>query len=146
MHKLLDEYLCKKYPKIFRDRRAPMTQTCMCWGIECGEGWYNIIHALCAVIKGALTDCSFDIRFTQIKEKFGTLRVYYRAEDKSGERMDADSEVMSLGEISGAVRMAEYLSCVTCEVCGKPGKTRGGDWIATLCKEHEAKRKEVKEN
>lgn len=48
----LDEELCKKYPKIFRDRHASMMTTAMCWGFECGEGWYNIIDKLCANIQG----------------------------------------------------------------------------------------------
>lgn len=47
MKKELDEALCKKYPKIFRDRHAKMTYTAMCWGFECGDGWYNIIDQLC---------------------------------------------------------------------------------------------------
>ena len=51
MKKELDEVLCAKYPKLFRDRHAPMTTTCMCWGFECGDGWYNIIDALCSNIQ-----------------------------------------------------------------------------------------------
>lgn len=43
----LDAQLCAKYPLIFRDRHAPMTETCMCWGLDCGDGWYNIIDQLC---------------------------------------------------------------------------------------------------
>ena len=51
MRKELDEELCRKYPRIFRDRHAPMTQTAMCWGFECGDGWYKIIDMLCAYIQ-----------------------------------------------------------------------------------------------
>lgn len=51
MKKELDEILCKKYPKIFRDRNAPITKTLMCWGFDCGDGWYNIIDKLCANIQ-----------------------------------------------------------------------------------------------
>lgn len=47
MKKELDEALCKKYPKIFRDRHAPMTHTAMCWGFDIGDGWYNIIDVMC---------------------------------------------------------------------------------------------------
>lgn len=47
----LDKQLCEKYPKIFRDRHAPMNETCMCWGIAVGDGWYNIIDRLCALIQ-----------------------------------------------------------------------------------------------
>jgi len=51
MREELDEMLCKKYPEIFVNRHAPMTHTCMCWGFDCGDGWYNIIDRLCANIK-----------------------------------------------------------------------------------------------
>ena len=51
MKQELDEALCAKYPKIFKYRHAPMTHTAMCWGFECGDGWYNIIDALCGNIQ-----------------------------------------------------------------------------------------------
>lgn len=51
MRKELDQQLCSKYPKIFRDRHAPMDQTCMYWGFEHGDGWYNIIDQMCANIQ-----------------------------------------------------------------------------------------------
>jgi len=51
MKKELDEALCAKYPKIFKYRHAPMTHTAMCWGFDCGDGWYNIIDALCSNIQ-----------------------------------------------------------------------------------------------
>ena len=51
MREELDKALCQKYPKIFRDRHAPMNRTCMCWGFSHGDGWYNIIDAMCANIQ-----------------------------------------------------------------------------------------------
>lgn len=47
----LDNQLCERFPKIFRDRRAPMNQTCMCWGFEHNDGWFNIVATLCANIQ-----------------------------------------------------------------------------------------------
>jgi len=46
MKKELDELLCKKYPKMMVNRNKNMQETCMCWGFECGEGWYNILNQL----------------------------------------------------------------------------------------------------
>jgi len=51
MREELDNKLCAKYPKIFRDRNLPMNQTCMCWGFEHDDGWYNIIDQMCANIQ-----------------------------------------------------------------------------------------------
>ena len=52
MRKELDEALCKKYPKIFRDRNGNMRDTAMCWGFECRDGWYDILDKACSLIQG----------------------------------------------------------------------------------------------
>lgn len=139
MHKDLDKALVEKYPKIFADRNGDMRETAMCWGFECGDGWYNIIDMLCfniqnhidrhenarkqSVAEGKVPTVSHvqQVVATQVKEKYGTLRFYY---------IGGDEIVDSL------VRYAEDMSCVTCEVCGKPGKSNDGGWIKTLCDEH----------
>jgi hypothetical protein len=142
----LDSKLCEKYPKIFVNRNAPMTETCMCWGFDHGDGWYNIIDALCENIQNhidwknsqrerLLKDNPHNIEVPkevpqvvadQVKEKFGTLRFYYHGGDDY---------------IRGLVNMAESMSGRTCDVCGKPGTTEGPGWILTLCEEHRNARK-----
>lgn len=134
MNQELDEKLCSKYPKIFANRHGDMKETLMCWGFECGDGWYNIIDQLCANIQhhidwkqeqkekyGRGEGCS-QVVAVQVKEKFGTLRFYTSGGDE---------------EIFGMIRMAESMSAVTCEECGSPGHQRGGGWIRTLCDKHE---------
>jgi hypothetical protein len=61
---------------------------------------------------------------TQVKEKFGTLRFYVSGGDDF---------------TNGVIRMAEAMSSVTCEECGKPGTTSGPGWVRTLCVEHRKK-------
>ena len=51
MKKELDTKLCKDFPKIFAQRNMSMTETCMCWGFECGDGWYELIYKLCTDIQ-----------------------------------------------------------------------------------------------
>lgn len=46
MKQELDQLLCEKYPLITANRYKDMTETCMCWGFDCGDGWYNILNAL----------------------------------------------------------------------------------------------------
>lgn len=127
MKKELDEYLCKVYPKLMADRHAPMTETCMCWGFECGDGWFNILNQLMGNIqhhidwKNSTEEVVPQVVVEQVKEKFGTLRFYYRGGDDY---------------ISGLVSMAESMSGVTCETCGNPGTRTSGGWIKTACKEH----------
>jgi hypothetical protein len=51
MKKELDEKLCNDHPLIFANRNASMQSTAMCWGFDCGDGWYNIIDKLCENIQ-----------------------------------------------------------------------------------------------
>lgn len=46
MKQELDKLLCEKYPKMMVNRNKDMKETCMCWGFECGEGWFNILDQL----------------------------------------------------------------------------------------------------
>jgi len=123
--------LIEKYPKLFVQRNKPMTETCMCWGIACGDGWLWIIDLLCGAIQDYIDNYSTCIKgewikpkqaeFSQVKEKFGTLRIYV---DNSCVR------------IENMVDFAEYISSRTCEICGSMedvSQTKGA-WINTLCK------------
>lgn len=141
MREELDKTLCEKYPKIFADRGKPMNETAMCWGFECGDGWYNIVNLLCSNIQNhidwrnsqrelLLKDNKYKVKIPdhvpqvvaeQVKEKFGTLRFYVRGGDDY---------------TNGMIRMAESMSCVTCEKCGKPGTTSSVGWMSTMCEEH----------
>ena len=135
-----DKALCAKYPKIFRDRSRSMQETCMCWGFEHGDGWYDIIDSLCSTIQHHLDwkrssdkfksmpdeewDESHQVVAAQVKEKFGGLRFYINGGDDF---------------VEGAIALAESLSLRTCEECGAPGSRRSGGWIRTLCDSHAAR-------
>ncbi len=43
MKRELDEQLCKIAPHLFTDRNGDMRDTCMTWGFDCGDGWYNLL-------------------------------------------------------------------------------------------------------
>ncbi|WP_374088049.1 hypothetical protein [Methylomicrobium lacus] len=95
-----------------------MKKTLMCWGFECGNGWYELIYSISAL----LSNHNPDIKAVQVKEKFGDLRFYHdHHDDYTG----------------GVVGMAGYISSHTCETCGAPGQeySREG-WIITACGEH----------
>ena len=177
MKQELDEYLCKVFPKMMVNRNKNMKETCMCWGFECGDGWFQILNQLMGNIQHHIDwkvrqrevaikfntmaeqlkagdSTLFDeemkdllnrdyvekrkqelidqplreipelvpqVTLDQVKEKFGTLRFYYTGGDDY---------------IGGLVSMAESMSGVTCEECGKPGTQTSGGWIKTVCKEH----------
>ncbi len=151
MKEELDKLLCERYPKMMVNRNKPMTETCMYWGFECGDGWFNILNQLMDNIqhhidwKEKQRNWTLDwnkehpnelkeipetvpqVTLDQVKEKFGTLRFYYTGGDEY---------------ISGLVSMAEAMSGVTCEECGNPGERHGGGWVRTLCDVHEEKYQE----
>lgn len=120
-----EQHMKEKYPKMFSQPYG---------GFAIGPGWWPILEALCANIQSH-TDWWNKNRETrpvveqvvveQIKEKFGGLRFYYQGGDDT---------------IQGMVRMAEAWADRSCEECGKPGKSREGGWIKTLCDEHEEQR------
>ena len=131
MRQELDKLLCEKYPKMMVNRNLPMTETCMCWGFDCGDGWYNILNQLMGNIqhhidwKNRNGEVVPQVILDQVKEKFGTLRFYYSGGDDY---------------ISGMVAMAEAMSGVTCEGCGNIGERKGGGWVHTYCEPCETKR------
>jgi hypothetical protein len=156
MRKELDELLCEKYPKIFRDRNAPMNQTCMCWGFNCGDGWFNIIDQLCANIQGYINNVE-QRRNSTIKwnenvndPDFEWVAFVKREERPVPELVDQVVAVQVKEKfgtlrfyyhggddvIDGMVGMAESMSAVTCEECGNPGTDTKGGWIRTLCETH----------
>ena len=51
MKQELDKLLCERYPKMMVNRNKPMKETCMCWGFECGDGWFNILNQLMSQIQ-----------------------------------------------------------------------------------------------
>lgn len=61
MNKELQNKLFEKYPKIFRQKDLSMQETCMCWGITTGDGWYQLIDDLCAQIQWRCDHPSYKI-------------------------------------------------------------------------------------
>ncbi len=105
----LQQKIFDKYPKIFGDRTKPKTESCMFWGLEVGDGWYDIIDTLCEALTYTYTTSiqideedgkrlgiesyNFNekssyyftieppqVKASQVKEKNGTLRFYHYLE------------------------------------------------------------------
>jgi hypothetical protein len=140
MDQELQDELFQKYPDLFSNKDKDIKTSCMAWGIECGNGWFDIISLLCFMInqheKNIISQKEwkqkqntnieeevdepeyFPVKFDQIKEKFGGLRIYFTGGDEY---------------IEGLVSMAESFSYKICEVCGNSGKPNKDGWITTLC-------------
>lgn len=118
MHSALQQKLFDSYPDLFTNKDLGIQASCMAWGIDCGDGWYEIIDRMCHKLSKL-----GGVRFDQIKEKFGILTVYQSAPNSVYDESDR------------IIREAEKESSTTCEYCGKPGKANDTGWITTLCEE-----------
>jgi len=134
MNKNLQQQLFQKYPKIFSRRTLSKKETAMCYGIACGDGWYQLIDCLCEKINETIRTKNIayenylsrqdeddseeevtrswgyekhpDVKADQVKSKFGCLRFYLHSYNVSS-------------EIKGAISMAEKMSLYICEHTGQ---------------------------
>lgn len=133
MKEILISELHKKYPSLF-SLKDNQTEPIGAYGIECGDGWFDILSSLCFMINQQERNIEGNnkyrisqnqepveyepFRFTQIKEKFGGLRIYYYGGNEY---------------TRGLVGMAESWSFHICEKCGAKGSPDKKGWIMTLC-------------
>jgi len=120
-------YLFEKYPKLYRGRNLPITQSLVPFGFENGDGWFKIISELSDKITELDARDGSETIAIQIKEKFGGLRYY----------IESGSDA-----IFDLIDKAEDDSLKTCEMCGDPGEVRGVGWLTTLCEACWAKKLE----
>jgi hypothetical protein len=138
MKQELQDKLYEKYPSLFANKDKSIQESCMAWGIECNDGWYDLLSAVCwrifqhekniadririrneAEKENDRSDLDYTpVKFDQIKEKFGGIRIYYTGGDDY---------------VNGIVSLADEMSYKICEVCGNSGKPNKGGWISTLC-------------
>lgn len=117
----------------------------MHFGFQHGDGWFDLLWRLCERLDPVVaaaekeTGRQFEVldgrqlevlnveiivdarQVLQVKEKFGALRFYANYNNDA---------------ISTLIEAAAVESFYTCEVCGQPGKCRGGSWVQTLCDDH----------
>ena len=158
----LDEALCAKYPEIFRDRHKPMTETAMCWGFACGDGWYPLIDTLCWIIMSEVRGLQDQIAIcrsllanrdtlTVSENAYFTPERLAQLEGRLDEALLAIPVAAQVKEKFGGLRFyvdggtpkhhayisfAEVMSHRICEDCGATkdvSQTTGG-WVRTLCR------------
>lgn len=140
--------LIEAHPLLFRGR-APLAPSYVV------AGWYGLLDTLCSDIEAALGPevcAAFEVR--QIKEKFGTLRFYYRL----GEREDRHIDIVSTTrrthlvgrppKVGGGLDVAEsrvrelvVAACsaseFVCETCGAPAQLRDiRGYMVVNCDQH----------
>ena len=139
MNEKLQKDLVKTYPKIFKDVGGDPKVTCMADGIQCNDGWYDLLDTLCHTMQRwcdgentrYITETDkyefvvegdpeyVQVVAAQVKEKLGELRFYVDGGDATTQ---------------GIIQMAENMSSRICELCGSPAKTsRDSGWLHTTC-------------
>jgi hypothetical protein len=94
--------------------------------VECQGGWRHILHALFDKIdRHVQGEAREDFQISQVKETFGTLRVYCCGGDD---------------DVYKWIDEAEEASGWTCEICAGPGQTMNDGWMVTRCRRHMRKR------
>ena len=113
----LENKLFSKYPTLFPGgRNVDPNKSLIFFGIECGNGWYNLIDELMSKILELDKGCIV----VQVKQKFGGLRVYIEPTNDKPYDLIIEYEAKS------------YLIC---EECGKYGELRNDrSYVKTLCK------------
>ena len=125
MTEALELKLVQEFPTHFRDYNGNPLETCMAFGCEHQDGWFQLFYDLNKRIAYYLEHINPSVKpdfyWSQIKEKFGTARWYYNGGDDI---------------ISDLISYYEGITAYTCETCGEPGKLRGKGWYYTSCNEH----------
>ena len=135
-------------------------------GVAVAKGWMPVFAQLCADIDQLLGADHFGFHWSQVKEKFGSARFYYRFQGrKSGTRLDiqtpngvwsqhvpAERQIRterdrSFQEIDQAVlkltMAAEVATQRVCLLCGQPGVADAElGYVMVLCPGHQAQRRE----
>ena len=96
--------LYERFPHLYRERLAPLESSKMGWGLQCDDGWYNIIHKMSKRIAAISSDDEFAPAITEVsRNEDGTL--YVEARNLSP-------------PVADLIEAAKEQSRITCEVCG----------------------------
>ena len=151
MNPELETQLVKDYPILFCFHGGDPTETCMSWGCEHDDGWFDILKNLCDYISAvsrhklmvkykegyikteeekewnhAFIEAP-KVRFAQIKEKFAGLRIYFDTyHDISEEqlaKLDEDDYDKQYEKFRNEVSNAvEFTEFISTRICECCGK------------------------
>jgi hypothetical protein len=116
--------LVERYPALLKDEDGrPIGYP------EVGDGWAIVVVQAVDCIAAVARGAQEDIRIVEVKEKFGTLRIYTNALRSS----------TAAAAVEDIVALAEARSECTCDICGNEGVLyQSGDVLITRCAAHGA--------
>lgn len=130
MTNTLELKLKTKFPSILIELNNSSVTSCMKYGIEVDDGWYDLICNLCTELQEWSDLNKKQIVAQQIKEKFAGLRFYYGIEG------DNVKDCSDFPQIYKIISKYEDISYNTCECTGGIGNIcKRGFVYKTLSKE-----------
>jgi len=120
--------IINKYPELYGIPPFDPMKSLLCFGFECGKGWYPMLEKLSEDLSVEVKKSNLkEFRVTQVKEKFGTLRFYtHNGNDKTRD----------------LINEAENKSAKTCMTCGAEAAVRyDHGYVNCICDSCEEKRK-----
>jgi hypothetical protein len=112
MKKELEATLVGLYPNILREYGGDRKKTCMHWGMQHQDGWYNILNDTLSQLDYFCRVAGCDVVAQEIKEKFGELLFYYKVETGN----ETDKKIIRF-----VIQALQDKSVKTCEITGTEG-------------------------
>lgn len=118
MYRPLELGLVSRYSSLFGDQSSAQNG----FTFECANGWFDLIAANLKLVERYAELERLKVEITQVKEKFGLLRVYHRGGDEVVDRL---------------LDIAELVSASICNVCGAQGSVvEHQGWLRARCHLH----------
>ncbi len=141
MRKEFEDRLYEVAPVFYSEKDLDAQKTCMCFGFECGDGWFEPLLDFSkevARINEIAMKSHICFVASQIKEKFGEIRVYWHTKSFPGmcDRIPDREDAMQLYQMMNNAINTLVVRCRnTCENCGTTNHIITTDgWIQRLCK------------
>lgn len=126
-------YYIEKYPKLFENVKIK----------QIPSGWDQIfLDVMNAASKWLWLDKTLQktvsaldyITLTQVKEKFGSIRIYYKLHTPPHDHAGENISACISSYMDGIITYAEVLASKTCQICSAPASLElKGHVIATMC-------------
>lgn len=114
------------YPRnVWTDEKLEDYDYDWCRGVdELPEGWTRLFLLYCKHMRKELViyDYLDKFRFSQIKEKYGDMRLYNNGVPRDSKCSDLEC-------------IYSHLSTYVCQECGKPAKYTSMGWVEQLCRD-----------
>ncbi|WFU40340.1 hypothetical protein QA640_40205 [Bradyrhizobium sp. CB82] len=91
--------------------------------VECDAGWHAVLDRLFVRIRIAVQADGGPFKFSQIKEKYGRLQLYWTGEVFAGDRCSDQ----------GSHRAGRDAQRRDRKICGDEGRLHGGAWLTARC-------------